>query len=299
MADVVALDFVVGDGQVGPAVAVEVGGDAAGCGVCEEARAVVGGEAAPGAIPVEVGVDVALAAVVVGADEEVEEAVVVEVGHGHGVDGAGGEQSAAVFAQAVGPVPVDVGEGVVRAVLGGDVAADDEVEVAVAGEVGGAGAGAADDGERLTAVHAEAFGSAPENEAAVVGDLGDDQVQPAVVVEIGEVDPARLVVEFALVLQADALGVGGVEAEAVRGVGGSSVEDEEVGIVEAAEDQVQVAVAIDVGDAGAVRPVGGQDPGWISGKAVGPVVAADRSPDRGRRSFPTRWQGRCRRGRRR
>ena len=68
------------------------------------------------------------------------------------------------------------------------------------------------------------------------------------------------------------MGVGGVEAEAVRGVGGSSVEDKEVGIVEAAKDQVQVAVAIDVGDAGTVRPVGGQDPSWISGETLGSIV---------------------------
>ena len=72
-------------------------------------------------------------------------------------------------------------------------------------------------------------------------------------------------------LQADALRVGGVEAEAVRGVGDCSVEDEEIGIVEAAEDQIEMAVAVDVGDAGAVRPVGGQDPGWFSGKAVRPI----------------------------
>ena len=53
-----------------------------------------------------------------------------------------------------------------------------------------------------------------------------------------------------------ALRVGRVEAQAApgRGVGGGAVEDQQVGIVETAEDQVKIAVAVDVRDADAVRP---------------------------------------------
>ena len=59
----------------------------------EQTRAVRGREAAAGPVPVDVGVDVALLRAVVGADEEVEPSVVVEVGHGHGVDGVAGSSA--------------------------------------------------------------------------------------------------------------------------------------------------------------------------------------------------------------
>ena len=98
MADVVALDLVIGNGEVDATVSVEIRRYTARGGMGKQPGAVVGRESPAGPIPVDVGIDVPHAVVVVGADEEVEQAVPVEVHDGHGVHRVGRQEGAAVLA---------------------------------------------------------------------------------------------------------------------------------------------------------------------------------------------------------
>ena len=75
----IALDLVIGDGEVNVAVAVEIGGHASRRGMGEHPGTVGGGETATMAVPVNVGIDVPYAVVVVGTDEKVEQSVSVEI----------------------------------------------------------------------------------------------------------------------------------------------------------------------------------------------------------------------------
>ena len=124
--------------------------------------------------------------------------------------------------------------------------ADHQVEIAVAGEVGGLGAGGVEDREHLPALHAEALGPVPEDEAAVAGDLRHEKVDPAIVVQVGRVHPARLLVHFAIGLHPDPVRV--LQVIPLQ----PAVEDQQLRVSEADENQVQVAVAIQIRAADAV-----------------------------------------------
>ena len=53
-------------------------------------------------------------------------------------------------------------------------------------QVGGLHGRSMIDGKRLLPLERKAIGSAPENETAVFADVGDDEIKPAVVIEIGQ-----------------------------------------------------------------------------------------------------------------
>ena len=92
--------------------------------------------------------------------------------------------------------------------------------------------------------------------------LGGDDVQPAVVVQVGQREPQAVVVDDAVVLHADALWVGGVEA--VR----SAPENEHVRVEVACDDQIEVAVVVEVADAATVRTPGWKHDTGLLGEAV-------------------------------
>ena len=239
-ADVIALDLVIGDGEVDPAVVVEVGRDAGGRGVREQPRAILGRKPAPLAVPVDVGIDIAQRNIVVGTDEEIQHAVVVEIGDGHGIGAACGEEGAPVLPQTVRPVPVDADEGVVGHIRARHESADDQVQVSVAIEVGTAGAGAEIDRQGLGARHAVAVRTAPQHKAAIVLDVGHNDIQPAVVIEVGAEQPARVAVDLAIILQADFARVAGVESI------GRAVKDQQLFLVDAAEYEIEIAVLVEI-----------------------------------------------------
>ncbi len=128
-----------GDVEVGAAVEVEVApGDA--FDEAEVGEAAGGGDVGEGAVVVVVeelrGVFVAGAGLV--ADEDVEPAVVVEVGHGGGVGGVGGEQAGCFGDVVEGAVAVvaQEGEGVAALLAPPASAEDEDVGVAVVVVVG-------------------------------------------------------------------------------------------------------------------------------------------------------------------
>lgn len=141
--------------------------------------------------------------------------------------------------------------------------AEDQIEVAVAGQVSGPGADRFPYRERLTSLSAEPFGSAPQDQAAIVFALGEDEVEPTVVVQVARIDEQRAGVFF---IQSDTLGLG---LESV----GTAVEDLDFGFRRAAENEIQIAVAVEVGTAGPVGQISWQDPfGW---RAIAIVVVKD------------------------
>ena len=277
MVHVIALDLVIGDGEVHVAIPVEIARHAPRGGMGEQPCAVLGRETAAGPVPVNVGIDVPHPVVVVGTDEEIEQAVPVEIHDRHGIHRVAGQQGAPVLAQAVRTVPVDVHEGIVGDPVGGLMAADYQVGVPVPAEVRRPGARAVPDGKRLAPVHAETCRSAPQDEAVVVGDLRDDQVQPAVAIEVDEEDPARVLVDDAFVFQLDTLRAIGVEP--IR----SAVEGHDIRVVESTEDEVEISVPVQVR---ATDPVGadrrqahvrfGPEPPFLVEVHVGPGVPAHR-----------------------
>ena len=151
------------------------------------------------------------------------------------------------------------------------MAAHDQIQISVARQIGGAGTGRTLHGEHLAALHAEALGSPPEDEASIRCDLRHEQIQPSIVVEVCQIDPAGLFVQDAVVLHADTLRVGRVKTV------GRTVENQQLRIVESTEDQVQNPVAIQIRTTDPVRPGRREPPIGFIGKSVRPVQEHVRS----------------------
>ena len=205
---VVAPDFVIGDGQVDPAVLVEVGGDVAGGRVREEPGAIRGGEAAAIAVPINEGVAVAGQARVIRRREEIQRPVVVEVGHRQTVDAHRRQLAAPVLPQSRRAIPVDVEERVMRDPNGWIVPAENEVEEAAACQVGRPRTGRALHRQGQTSLHAEPVRPTPQDKAPIVEDHRHNQVEPAVVVQVGQLDPSRILVDGSPVVQSESSGYG-------------------------------------------------------------------------------------------
>ena len=134
-AHVIAESLVVGDGDVHAAVAVEVGRQAAGRGVRAQPREVAGAESRLPVAPVDERIHVPVDGALVAAAQQVRHSVAVEVGDRQAVTAVGRELRLPVGAQPVGTIPEDVVERVVRLAGIGLAAAEQQVGVAVAGDV--------------------------------------------------------------------------------------------------------------------------------------------------------------------
>jgi hypothetical protein len=98
----------------------------------------------------------------------------------------------------------------------------------------------------LGPIGAEPIGTSPQYEAVVLIDLWNNQIEPAIVVQIGQVDPTRLVIYYPSMFQTDALWVGHIKAV------GCAVKEQEFGLAYATKNEIQITIAIDVSTADTV-----------------------------------------------
>ncbi len=246
----VAEGLVVGDGDVDASVAVEVGRDTAGRRVRAQPREVAGAESGLPVAPVDERVDVPVDGALVAAAQQIEDPVAVEVGDRQAVAAVGRELRLSVCAQPVRPVPEDVVERVVRLAGVGLAAAEQQVGIAVAGDVVRRRVAGAERGrQHERSLGAEPVRAAAQDHAAVAPGRRDRQVKPARPVEIRQHHAAgRDVVSRPLEHGQDRR-VLEVEAAA------PAVVDRDRRVVEVGDEQVKVAVAVQVGDcAGPAQP---------------------------------------------
>ena len=123
-----------------------------------------------------------------------------------------------------------------------------QIRITVAGEIRGADACWALYRERLTTVHAESLRTAPENKTPIAKDLRHHQVEPAIIIEINKMNPARTAVGDTVVGHFNPIGIFRIETLGV------AVKNQQLRVVPTAEDQIEIAVAIEVRATCAVRP---------------------------------------------